>query len=194
VLTAAFNKALASYLKDVQLLGQADQFTEGGQQQDQQKAINGFGSNCGGGSGAGIDCNFAYTMLGAGNGNGNGNGNGGNHNEFQPPPTVEVIACRNVSYMGAPLLTLGSTTFQAVAHSAASVLTAQTQTFTPTAAQQPVEARWYNGTTLPLATAPYEVSFQGTGGTAFAVTVNWYTSVPSNPTLTASKAGSYSCK
>lgn len=203
VLKAAYNQAQQNFQKDVALLAQADQFTQGGQnaQANDAKQVvgtcsNGNGNGGGGGNGNGngnvkgtsnaIDPAFCYTIV---------IGNDGS-NPLQPH-TAAVIACRNVSYVGRSLINLTASTFQGVASSASAISTASSQAATVSAFQNPVEVSWYGKTpTLPPLPAnaaidkPYDVNFSN-----LTVNVNWYTSTPLKATLVSGFApASYACQ
>ena len=60
-----------AFASDIQLLRQADNFTQGGQLQDERKAVQAFG-NCSQ-PGGGFDCAFTYNIVWDSGGN-NGNG------------------------------------------------------------------------------------------------------------------------
>jgi hypothetical protein len=183
VLTYAFNQVQASYLKDVQLLGQADQFTQGGQLQSEVKAATaGYSA---------IDPTFAYTSTAT-------QSKGKNH--FSGDPIVEVMACRNVPYVGFGLLGPAAATFRAVAHGSAAIAPASVETFLPSATNpatgtpyQPTETQWYGqalptGSTLPA----YAVTYGTPGSSNIAVQLTWYSAIPVHAT-TAFGAGSYAC-
>ena len=165
-----------AFAKDIQLLRQADNFTQGGQQNDERKAIQAFG-NCGQ-PGGGFDCAFTYNVV-ADIQSGNGNGK---KNMLQQ---VDVIACRVVPYFAPALYIMnGQTSFMALGRSAAAVVpVSNQQSFAPGQPDpmtgqiyQPVESAW-NGTQLPDAGNPlYVVDFKG-----LAVNTNWYTAGPVKP-------------
>jgi hypothetical protein len=193
VLVQAYGGAEAAYKKDMQLLGQADNFTQGGQvQAEATAAVAGYGAGCGAGSQSGFDCSFAYTTLSVVAAKSNGN-------HFAGDTEVEVIACRNVNNVAGGLFGIPAS-FQAVGHGMAAATTASQQTFTPSTtnpstgnAYQPTESQWY-GTPLPFVAPAYEVSFGTAATPTLTVQVNWYNAVPVRPTTTATQAGSYACQ
>ncbi len=166
--------ALAS---DIQLLRQANNFTQGGQLQDERKAVQSFG-NCSQ-PGGGFDCAFTYNIVWDSGGN---NGNGKKKNQLEQ---VDVVACRLVPYFAPALYIAGSNTaFQAVGRSAAAIVpAASTEVFSPGIAANPItgtvyqppESAW-NGYQVPDPGLYYTVNFSG-----LTVNLNWYTSATIYP-------------
>src|SRR5579862_1509491 len=114
-LVAEYNSALNGFTADVHLLGQADQLSQGGQQQDERKAAGGFGESCGK-SGGGVDCNFTYTVLDTSTITAKGA-----KNEFAPSE-MDVVACKNVAYFVPALFKIANGGFPVVARGAAAVI------------------------------------------------------------------------
>ncbi len=183
-----FNVALNGFTADVQLIGQADQLSQGAQQADERKALSAFGSNCGQ-SGGGVDCSFAYTSLDTSQVPTNGNGK----NQFAPN-RVDLIACHNVPYFLPQLFSFASNaTYQAVARAAAAVVPANSEAFNPgtqiNAATgqpfQPQEPQWASAFQAPL----YTVDFS-----ALTVHLNWYTAAGVHPYSGTVSTGGYQCQ
>lgn len=191
-LVAEYNNAVNSYSKDIFLLGQADQLSQGGQKQDARKAITAFGQNCKQ-AGGGFDCSFDYTSLDVsgsgskGNGKGNGNGNG---NQFTPIQ-ADVIACRNVSYAAPAIMNLNAgSQFQAVGRAAAVVTSGTPETFQPGVQINPSTDQVYQ---------PPEHHETGVQGSAYVVDfstltyrLSWYGSA-AIPSYSGDAAGQYAC-
>lgn len=196
ILMPAFQQANADFQKNVQLLSQANQFTQGGQnaqRKDAQSILpsctgNGNGGNGNNGNGNGgtptnaVDPAFCYTVV---------IGNDGS-NPLQQH-TAAVIACRTVPYIAAPIVNLASPSFKAIATSGGAVATANAETVNVATYQPAIETQWYGQTpTLPgasAATKPYDVEF-----TNLTVNVNWYTATTLKPSLVPGLAGvSYAC-
>lgn len=189
-LVSAFTQVAKNFDDLQHLAGQANQLTQGGQNVAAQKIFNFL--NCGG-STSGIvyfDCAFSYSFIAFGNAK--------SHGQNATPPVVQVVACRNVPWIGGGIVGLAGT-FQAVASGASTIALAQAEQFVPSALNpvsgqpyQQNETSWY-GYALPSAAPPYEVIFNAPSpGAPLAVNVNWYTTVPyANPQNVA--AGSYAC-
>ncbi len=186
-LVSEYNVALNGFTDDVHLIGQADQLSQGGQQADERKALNAFGSGCGS-SGGGVDCSFAYTSLDASQLSTKTHGK----NQFAPQ-RVDLVVCHNVPYFLPQLFSFASgATYQAVARAAAAVIPANSEAFdpgstiNPATAQpyQPQEPQWANAFQAPL----YTVDFS-----SLVVHLNWYTAAGVHPYSGSISSGSYSC-
>lgn len=182
-----YNVALNGFTSDVQLIGQADQLSQGAQQADERKALSAFGSTCGS-AGGGIDCSFAYTSLDTSQVTTKTGGN----NQFAPQ-RVDLIACRNVSYFLPQLLSFAANAqYKAVARAAAAVIPANSEAFNPGAtinpatgqAFQPLEPQWANAFQAPL----YTVDFS-----SLVVHLNWYTAAGVHP-YSGAVTGGYQCQ
>jgi Putative Flp pilus-assembly TadE/G-like len=181
-----YNVALNGFTTDVQLIGQADQLSEGGQQTDERKTLSAFGTNCGQ-SGGGVDCSFAYTALDTSQVPTNGKGK----NQFAPN-RVDLVACRNVAYFVPQLLSFASNaSYKAVARAAAAVIPANSEAFDPGTqinpatgqAYQPQEPQWASAFQAPL----YTVDFS-----SLTVHLNWYTAAGVHP-YSGTISGGYQC-
>lgn len=172
VLLGEYNQLVAqsgSFASDIQLLKQANNFSEGGQQADMKKAIKQFGTGCGT-AGGGFDCQFTYNIISETLTTGNGKKRNG-------IATVDLVACRLVPYF--PLFVGAQTSFRAVGRAAASLVpTSDGEFFTPSSAQQPIESKW-NGNTLADIVQAYYVDFSG-----LSTKLSWYTtaSIPDTGT------------
>jgi Putative Flp pilus-assembly TadE/G-like len=185
-LVQAYTQVEKNYADLVHLLGQANQLTQAGQNTAAQKIFS-LLNPCGGSSTL-LDTAFCYTYVGYSNAQG--------HGSKATPSVVQVVACRNVPWIGGGLFGLGAK-FTAVASGASAIASAQVEHFVPSAVNaatsqpyQSNESSWF-GYSLPDPTPPYEVVFN-TPGSPLAVDINWYTVVPySNAAAVA--AGSYAC-
>lgn len=102
-----YTQALNAYSAIYQVLQQANNYTEGGQQADEQKAISALGN---------FDPAFTYTKLAVTSAN-NGKGNGKKKNSIRE---VDIVACRNVPYFAPALMGLANgASFQALGRAAA---------------------------------------------------------------------------
>lgn len=182
-----YNVALSGYTEDVQLVGQADQLSEGGQQADEKKVLAAFGSGCGQ-SGGGVNCSFAYTSLDT-----SVAGTGNARDKFAPQ-RVDLIACANVPYFLPQLLSFASgATYQVAARAAAAVIPANSEAFDPgsttnpetEAEYQPEEPQWASAYQAPL----YTVDFSG-----LTVHLNWYTAGSILPYSGTVASGGYTCQ
>lgn len=190
ILTAAFSQASKNFSADIQLLAQANQFSQGGQSNHKNEAQSLLG-NCGGNnttSGAtsnAFDTAFCYTVVG---GNTNGNGNNGGNNTLSPLP-IAVVACRTQPYVGGAVAGTSAGTFTAVAASAATLSSANAETVT-VSKYQTREVQWYGNPALTgTTTQPYAVDFSN-----LTVNLNWYTAAPFKTGLVSGFAPStYAC-
>ncbi len=182
-----YNVALNGFTDDVHLIGQADQLSQGGQQTDERKALDAFGTGCGQ-TGGGVDCNFAYTALDTSQ----WSTKGGGKNQFAPQ-RVDLVACRNVAYFLPQLLSFASNaSYQAVARAAAAVIQAQSEAFDPGTlinpatgqVYQPLEPQWASAFEAPL----YTVDFSG-----LVVHLNWYTAAGVYPYSGTLAGSGYQC-
>lgn len=188
-LVAGFVQVSQNYSDLVHLLGQANQLTQAGQQVAAQKIFNLI--NCGGNNSVlYLDCAFDYTFANYASSKGHGN--------KATPTVVQVVACRNVPWIGGGLLG-ASGTFQALASGATAIALVKTENFVASAINpntnapyQANESSWY-GYALPAPSPPYEVVFDGgSTGQALNIALNWYTPVPyANASSVA--PGSYTC-
>lgn len=185
-LVQEYNVALNGFTDDIHLMGQADQLSEGGQQQDERKAANGFASNCGQ-AGGGVICDFAVSVLDVSRITSNRA-----KNEFAPTE-LDVVACRNVPYFVPLLFKFGAgASHKVVARGAASVYPTAQENFQPGVAinpatglvYQPSETQWAVGYSAPA----YTVDF-----THLTVNLNWYQVAPVKPYSGTITAKNYSC-
>lgn len=187
-LTAAYVQVAKNYADLVSLMGQANQITQGGQDQAARKVFS-LINNCGAsGSIAYFDCAFAYQYINYGNAHTHGNN--------ATPATVQIVACRTVPWIGGGLLGTGST-FNAVATGASAIAAVATEKFVPSGTNpltnQPYQAdeRSWFGYSVPFPSPAYVVDFDAPGQ-PLEIDVNWYSAVPyaNNSTVAA---GSYPC-
>lgn len=151
-LVAAYSTAAANYDTLVQLMRQADNFTQGGQQNGPWKAMDLMNSDC-----SVLDCAFAITPLDVTTGPGSAE-------------TVDIVACKNVPTIAPQMFGFGSgNTFQAMARSA-QTLSPIYETFSPSTTNpqngqpyQPNEPQW---ATYPFPS--YTVDF-----TSLSVSLSW---------------------
>ena len=190
-LVAEFNNALAGYTADIHLLGQADQLSQGGQQQDERKLLGVIGQNANCGA---ADCAFAYSTV-ANNPQCPGL-TGKNKNSQLAPSCIDLIACHNVSYIAPGLLNIAATSFQAMGRAAAAVASVSPTTafdpgtqINPKTGQvyQPTESQWTVGA-LTFVGPAYTVDFSGLN-----VSVNWYTAAPIQPPTSNVGKGTITC-
>ncbi|HEY9180229.1 MAG TPA: Tad domain-containing protein [Candidatus Baltobacteraceae bacterium] len=173
-LVPAYNNAVYAFTKDVNLLEQANNLAQAGQNTDESKALTLIqnGGWCSGSSD--YACSFTIHVLNDQSVTGNGNGN--NNTYIGPGDNeVDLVACRNVGYFGSALLKLGdSAKYQVWGRAAAAVLPVNKEQFNPGQQinpqtgqpYQPVETSW-----APDAPADpdYQVDYSG-----LTVDVNWY--------------------
>ncbi len=169
-LLSEYNVALNGYTADIQLMGQANNLSQGGQQADARKAIAALGTSC-----SISDCAFTYTVIDTSTYPvSGGNGQDDSHHSLLAPQRVDVTACRNVPYFVPLLLKLGAgASFQALGRAADAVIPADTQVFDPGTAinpqtgqpYQPPEPQWAQAYSAPA----YTVDFS-----ALQVNLNWY--------------------
>lgn len=189
-LVAEFNTSLSGFTSDVQLIGQGDQLSEGGQQADERKVLSAYGTGCNGGGG--VNCNFAFTALDTSTSSTSSSNGNGKSNKFAPQQT-DIVACANVPYFLPQFFSFAANAaYPVVARAAAAVVPANTETFDPGsqinpatgAAFQPKETQWAAAYPAPA----YTVDFG-----SLNVDLAWYTAgaiVPYSGTVTA---GSYTC-
>lgn len=190
-LVAEFNNALAGYTADIHLLGQADQLSQGGQQQDERKLLGIIGNNANCNA---ADCAFAYNSV---SNNPQCPGlSGKNKNSQLAPSCIDLIACKNVGYVAPGILNMTATSFQALGRAAAAVASVSPTTpfnpgtqVNPKTGQvyQPTESQWTVGALTFVAPA-YTVNFSGLN-----VSVNWYTAVPIQPPTNNVPKGQITC-
>ena len=184
-LVTEYNVAVNGFSDDVKLLGQADQLSQGGQQQDARKAVSAFGTNCGQ-TGGGVDCTFAYTVLDV-----SSLASHGAKNQMAPLE-VDLVACKSVTYFTPQLLKLGSASYNVVARSAGAVIPAVQESFNPglqlnsATGQyfQPSETQWASAYSAPA----YTVDFSG-----LTVNLNWYTNGAIKPYSGTISSSAYQC-
>lgn len=179
-LVAEYNTAVASFTGDMQVLQEADNFTEGGQQADQKKAVASIGSNC-----AQFDCEFAYNVLDVSSVGGVKSSGG--------ITQTDVAVCHNVGYFTPKLLNLApGARFGAVGRAAAAVQPIATESFSPGNAinpstnqvYQPVEAQWASA----YPSVAYTVDYS-----SLNVNLNWYGVAHIAPYTGPLATGSYTC-
>jgi Putative Flp pilus-assembly TadE/G-like len=173
ILVSAYNQAAKNYGADVQLLAQANQFTQGGQGKHKVDAQTLLGT-CTNGASSGpktnaVDAAFCYTVVGGTGGNG--------QQDPLVPHTIAVTACRQVPYFGSLLAGVAGGSFKAVASSGSALATGNAQSATVGNYQGPVEKTWYGQTPVLAGTNAqlqmYDVDFSN-----LTVNVNWYTATP----------------
>jgi hypothetical protein len=183
-LFTAFQGAEKAYQNDIALLGQANNFTQGGQSAV-SSAVSALNGSCPGNTL--LDCAFSYYFVGLSKSHGRGKNQ-------KDTPIVEVAACRNVPWLGGSLLGLTLPTFQAVAIGTAAIAQrTPPESFSPGALnpstlkpwQLTVENQWYQQPALPGDTTPgtlraYEVWFNTptSNNAALTLNLNWYTTIP----------------
>lgn len=179
-LVAEYNTAVSSLSGDMQVLQEANNFTEGGQQADQKKAVSTIGSDC-----AHFDCDFAYNVLDVSS-VGGGTKSGG-------ITQTDVAVCHKVPYFAAKLLNLAANAqFTAIGRAAANVQPIATENFSPGTAvnpstnqvYQPVEAQWASA----YPSVAYTVDYS-----SLNVNLNWYGVSHIAPYTGTLAAGSYTC-
>ena len=186
-LLPAYNDALGTMNEAWQELQKANNFTQGGQQVDERSAIAAMGS---------FDPSFSYTVLAT------------------PAPmqgrkttgarSVDVVACKTMSYFAPSLFGLGSTTYQVIGRAAASATpvvlgtssATHSETFSPSSTN-PVTGQAYQLNEDPGATGLstyYTVDFS-----SLSVGLDWYSSAAIKPYARGSgaggavQAGDYAC-
>jgi hypothetical protein len=169
-LTTAYDDAVYAYTKDVNLLEQANNLSQAGQNTDESKALSIIeGSQCYSSDPSDYACAFNINVL-----NDQSAGNGNNNTYLGPGDNeVDLVACRKVAYFGSALLNLGNAgTYQVLGRAAAAILPVNAETFVPSAinpqtgqAYQPNEQQWAVDGSEPA----YEVDYGG-----LAVALNWY--------------------
>lgn len=186
-LVRAFVQVQKNYSYLVHLLGQANQLTQGGQDQAARKVFSLLNS-CGGSGPAYFDCAFAYQYVNYGQAH--------THGKNATPSTVQIVACRTVPWIGGGLLGVGPS-FTAVGTGSSAIGAVQLERFVPASTNpatgqpfQPTETSWF-GYTVPNPAPPYEVTFN-TPGAPLEIDVNWYTVMPYANNATVA-AGSYPC-
>lgn len=179
-----FNKALTAWQNDLQLIQRANNFTEGGQQADQMKAVAHIGADCNM-----SDCAFAYTVKDSSSTGAPCHGKScGN-----VPQRIDVVVCHKVPLTAAALFGLGSTgKFSAIGRAAAVTTASNVEIFSPGTAvnpttnqvYQPLEPQW--ATTYP--SSSYTVDYSGLHVHAY-----WYAVAPVKPYSGPLTSGSYTC-
>ncbi|HUZ48972.1 MAG TPA: pilus assembly protein TadG-related protein [Candidatus Dormibacteraeota bacterium] len=182
-LVGEFNQAVTAYQNDMQLIQRANNFTEGGQQADQMKALRHIG-DC-----TVTDCAFSYTVINTGSGGGTCEG----HSCGTAPQEIDVVACHRVPLVAGALFGLGANgAFTAVGRAAAMVSPSNAEVFSPGTAvnpstnqvYQPIEPQWASLYPSPA----YTVDYSG-----LQVHVNWYAVAPIAPYSGPIATGSYTC-
>lgn len=193
-LGAEYGQALNAYNNLYQVLQQANNYTEGGQQADEKKAIGALGN---------FDSAFTYTELSAATGN-NGNGKGKNKNSIRK---IDIVACRNVPYFAPTLMGLASgSKFQALGRSAAMAVpvipsasppagapTGFSEYFSP-GTTNPGTGKQYQANEDPAATGGsqyYTVPFSGVNPTSSYLTIDldWFQAATIKPFFQGSGTG-----
>lgn len=185
-LGAEYTQALSAFSSLYQVLQQADNYTEGGQQADEKKAIGALG---------GFDSAFTYTPLAETSSN-NGKGSGKKKNSIRE---IDIVACRNVSYVAPALMGLASgATFQALGRAAAMAIPivpvgtpppgspkGYSEYFSPGGLNASTGKR-YQATEDPTGTGDpyYTVDFSG-----LTVDLDWYQSATIKPFYQGKGAG-----
>ncbi|MFN2529560.1 MAG: hypothetical protein ABR584_12680 [Candidatus Baltobacteraceae bacterium] len=181
-LVAEYQTAVSSFTGDMQVLQEADNFTQGAQQADQAKAVKTIGSDC-----AQFDCAFAYNVLDV------STVGGGNGHQSGAITQTDVAVCHNVNYFAAQLMKLNSNAqFTAIGRAAADVQPIASESFSPGTAvnpstnqvYQPVEAQWASAYPSTAYTVDYS---------ALNVKLNWYGVAHLPPYSGPLKTGGYSC-
>ncbi|MGZ3497525.1 MAG: pilus assembly protein TadG-related protein [Vulcanimicrobiaceae bacterium] len=179
-LVSEYNQAVNAYQGNLQVLQEANNFTEGGQQSDEKKAIKAVESDC-----TNFDCAFAFTI------NTQSYTASCQGKTCSAPDEADVVACHNVPYFASQLLhTSGQ--FQAVGRAAGVVAPIASESFDPGTAvnpstnqvYQPVEAQWASA----YPSAAYTVDYSGMN-----VNLNWYGIGHLKPWAGALQAGSLQC-
>ena len=183
-LVAEFNQALTAFQNDLQLLQQANNFTQGGQQTDEMKAIAQIGTNC-----TVNDCAFAYTVKDSSSTGASCHG----HSCGNTPQRIDIVVCHNVPLIAGRLFGLAPNgVYSAVGRAAAIVTASNPEVFSPGTAvnpttnqvYQPLEPQW--ASTYP--SSAYTVDYSG-----LQVDVNWYNVAPVIPYSGALSPGTYTC-
>lgn len=179
-LVAEYNTAVNALSGDMQVLQEANNFTEGGQQADQKKAVASIGSDC-----AHFDCDFSYNVLDVSS-VGGGKKSGG-------ITQTDIAVCHNVPYFAGKLLNLpANAQFTAIGRAAANVQPIAAESFSPGTAvnpstnqvYQPVEAQWASA----YPSVAYTVDYS-----SLNVNLNWYGVSHIAPYTGTLAPGSYSC-
>lgn len=180
-LVAEYNQAVSAFSGDMQVLQEANNFTQGAQQADQKKAVAAIGSNC-----AQFDCTFAYNVLDV-------SSVGGGTPRSGAITQTDVAVCHNVGYFAAKLMNLApSAQFAAIGRAAADVQPIASERFHPGTAinpatnqvYQPVEAQWASAYPSDAYTVDYS---------SLIVNVNWYGVAHIAPYSGALTSGNYTC-
>jgi hypothetical protein len=183
-LVGEFNQAVNAYQNDMQLIQRANNFTEGGQQADQMKALKHIG-DC-----TITDCVFSYTVINsgpAGSSTCRGNSCG------SAPEEIDVVACHNVPLIAGQLFGLASNgSFTAVGRAAAAVSPSNTETFKPGTAVNPATNQVYQPSE-PQWASQYPSTSYTVDYSDLQVHVNWYAVSPIAPYSGALGSGSYTC-
>lgn len=174
-----YTQALNAYSNLYKVLQEADNYTEGGQQADEKKAISALG---------GFDSAFTYTPLSEVSQN-NGKGNGKKKNSIRE---VDIVACHNVPYFAPLLLGLASgATFQALGRSAAMAVPVLPQTSPPPGLPAGYSQYFSPSSSNPSTGKAYQLNEDpaATGGksqyvvdyTALTVDLDWFQSATIKP-------------
>lgn len=183
-LVGEYNQALTAYQNDLQLLQRANNFTQGGQQADQQKAVGLVGTDC-----TINDCAFAYTVKDTSSTGAACHGKScGN-----VPQRVDVVVCHKVPLVAGALFGLAANgVFNAVGRAASIVAASNPEVFSPGATVNPATNQMYQPAEAQWATAfpgpAYTVDYAG-----LRVHVNWYNVAPTTPYSGPASPGSYAC-
>lgn len=180
-LVAEYSTAVNAFGGNMQVLQEANNFTQGGQQADQKKAVKSIGSNC-----AQFDCDFAYNVLDVSTVGGSGKQSGG-------ITQTDIAVCHNVGYFAAALLKLApGAQFAAIGRAAADVQPIASENFSPGVAinpstnqvYQPVEAQWAGA----YPSSAYTVDYS-----SLNVNLNWYGVAHIAPYTGVLAPGQYTC-
>ncbi len=145
-LGAEYGQALSAYNNLYQVLQQANNYTQGGQQADEKKAISALGN---------FDPAFTYTELSATTGN-NGNGKGKNKNSIRK---IDIVACRNVPYFAPTLMGLASgASFQALGRASAQAVPVVPTASPPAGAPTGYSEYFSPGSTNPATGKAYQAN------------------------------------
>lgn len=186
-LVAEYQQAVNALSSSMQVLQEGNNFTEGGQQADQRKAVGSIGGNC-----SNFDCAFDYTVNDVSQVQTGGSYPGDDGSSIQVTE-ADIVVCHNVPYFVPKLMNMvAGSKFQAVGRAAAILQPLVSESFNPGAAvnpstnqvYQPVEAQWASA----YPSAAYTVDYS-----SLIVNLNWYGAAPIAPYKGALSPGSYSC-
>lgn len=186
-LGAEYTQALNAYSNLYKVLQEADNYTEGGQQADEKKAVAALG---------GFDSAFTYTTLATTSAN-NGKGNGKKKNSIRE---VDIVACRNVSYFAPMLMGLASgATFQALGRSAAIAVPVIPSVSPPAGSPSGYSEYFVPSTNNPSSGKPYQKNEDPAASnnpnfivdySHLVVDLDWYQSATVKPFATGKAGGS----